>query len=116
MVLKLFNNNAINFIKVHQFEKFKFNANLPFDWNKFEVNPAVIILRGVTADTNENILQLYTENLVVNDDDSNDVVRIERSKLLQGVVYVTFKKPIDEERIKFRIGKRPTLNDRLEKR
>lgn len=87
-------------------------ASIVLDKTKWEREPNayVVVLRGIDESIDAYFLQLYAENLVINDDATNDVDKIERSKLMRDVVYITFKKPVDEQKVRGRVQKRPKLN------
>lgn len=69
------------------------------------------VLRGFQRSVTQDNLNLYTEYLVVNDNQENDVAEIIKSKLIPDAYYVKYKLPFEEERLRARIQNRPTLNN-----
>lgn len=98
------------FFKPHRFRSFVLTAYEPFDRSGYTEDYTVAILRGFTRQVSQDILSLYTEYLVVNDNKENDVVGTIKSKLVDDAIFVKYKLPFEVELLKERFQKRPKLN------
>ena len=91
---------------------FKLIASEPFDESKLTLNHKNILMRNIAANTQHHIVELFAENLVVNDNSGNDVVQLTKSGMFTDTYIVQFKENIDYDTIIKRLQRRPTLNER----
>jgi poly [ADP-ribose] polymerase 10/14/15 len=92
--------------KTHTFKDFKLIANEPFDETRFKLNKKAIILRNISTNMDIELVLLYAENLVVNDDEENDVEFLAASNLFVDTYYLRFKLDFDEDKLLNRLKKR----------
>ncbi|RNA43786.1 hypothetical protein BpHYR1_014723 [Brachionus plicatilis] len=98
-------------IKINSIE-YNITANEPLDTNSFELNKMVIILRNIQESwINDEIVNLYAENLVINDDETNDIVGIVKSSIFPNTVYVKYKHNFDLDLIKKRYDNRNSITN-----
>lgn len=86
-------------------DEFKLTANEKFNKLNFKKDSKQIILRNLNFHPDDEILQIYVENLVINDDPENDLEKITQSHLFENTFYIKYKKEFDLEKLKKRIEK-----------
>lgn len=96
--------------RIHEFRNYTLIANEPFNKDKFLVDNSVIIFKIDASKVDEECLKMYSENAVINDDESNDVEWIKQSQLLKNIFYVKYKLDFDYAKLKERLAKKPKLN------
>jgi hypothetical protein len=98
----------------HTFLGYNFIAYEPFSDGQFEFNNRVLIIRNLNRnEDSQELIKLYCENLVINDNEENDVESIEFSSLFKNTVYVRYKCDFEyEKKVKPRISRKSTLNNK----
>ena len=71
--------------KILTFQQYKLIASEPFDEKCFKLDDKTIILANVSDKMNHEAVTLFAENLVVNDDESNDVECVHKSVFFAGM-------------------------------
>jgi hypothetical protein len=103
---------------VHLFKNYKLIANdslVNINSIKLQkLDPTTIVLKNIPAETDLDLIRLYCEYLVMNDNESNDVEDILSSKLFKDTFYVKFKMEYDLEKLNERVNRRTFCNRRLE--
>ncbi|CAF0800762.1 unnamed protein product [Brachionus calyciflorus] len=98
-------------IKVNS-KEFNLMANEPLDIESAPLENSVIIIKNIEDSWIRNeVVNIYAENLVMNDDDTNDVENIYQSKIFSNTVYVKYKHDFEPDKLKYRYEKRPSLNN-----
>ncbi len=62
------------------FLSYKLTANEPYDPAAFLVNNKTLLLRNFCDQEDMTAVQMYAENLVVNDNEDNDIEAIQKSR------------------------------------
>jgi len=92
--------------KVLEFQQYKLIANEPFNKIKFQIDKRSAILGNMPSETALELVQMLAENLVLNDDETNEVEQVVCSQLYKDTFYITYKCEIDLERTRERLHKR----------
>ncbi len=100
--------------RIHKFQNYHLVANDPLDIESREAaelsNNKLIIRNLNQEDFTYDLLKMYCENLVINDNEENDVESIQFSKMFKDTVYVHFKLDFDfDKQMIHRIKRRPML-------
>ena len=95
--------------KILTFQQYKLIANEPFDETKFKLDERTIVLTNVSEKMSTDAVQLFAENLVVNDQEENDVDCLYASIFFRNVYFISFKMSYNKEKIMKRLQRKSTL-------
>ena len=101
--MRVLQKKSLNFLH------FKLIASEPVNESKLALNDKTIIMQNVSSNANYDVVRLFAENLVINDDSDNDVAQLTKSGLFKDTYYVQFKLSIDYEILMKRLQRRPSL-------
>lgn len=83
--------------------------NKNFDETRLEIDRNVVILQNDSK--REEFIRMYAENLI-NNDESNELESIKRSKEVPNVYFARYKNALDIELVQKRAAKRPNLDQK----
>ena len=95
--------------KILIFQQFKLIASEPFNESTFRLDEKKIILKNVSEKMCVDAVQLFAENLVVNDNEANDVESVKPSIFFKDAFFVSFKMNYNYEKILRRLSRKAIL-------
>lgn len=95
-----------------KFQDYIFLVNEPLYEVNYKFDNQQLILKNIDDNEDIKVVQIFAETLVLNDNELNDVVQINKSQLFKNVFYVKFKFEFDWEQCRRRLERRSTLHDR----
>jgi hypothetical protein len=97
-----------------EYKSYKLIAHDSFKQSNFNLNDKMIILQNIPSQTDHELIKLYGEYLVINDNELNDVEDITKSNLFKDTFYIKFKLKYDSDRLKERLKRRKFCNRPIE--
>lgn len=94
----------------HEYKSYKLIANNSFNQTNYDLNDKTVILKNVPSDADLELIRLYGEYLVINDNEFNDVEDIIKSSLFKDTFYLKFKLKFDLDKLKERLRRRKFCN------
>jgi hypothetical protein len=85
------NKQSIQQQKCLNFEDIKLFPQEPFQESSFNINKNSVILRNISSTTPIEMVRLYCEYLIVNDNVENDIDELKLSTIIPDSFYVRFK-------------------------
>jgi hypothetical protein len=98
----------------HEYKSYKLIAHNSFKQSNFNLNDKMIILQNIPSQTDHELIRLYGEYLVINDNELNDVEDITKSNLFKDTFYIKFKLKYDSDKLKERLKRRKFCNRLIE--
>jgi hypothetical protein len=95
--------------RVLEFQKYKLIASQPFNELSFKNDNRSIVLMNVSDKMSQEAVQLFAENLVVNDQEGNDVEQLKKSIFFQKVYLITFKLAYNVNKLETRLKRKTTM-------
>ncbi len=97
--------------KTLKFKNYIFSIRLPFEKKEYPLDTKTIILRNFRENIDLDIVELYAESLVCNDNEENEVVSVEQSKMFSvKTFFVKFKFDFEMEKVEKNLLRKSTVH------